>query len=169
MADKTKTQLQRIGFGGGCHWCTEAVFASLRGVENVQQGFVRSKPPNNSFSEAILLDFNSSVITLETLIEIHLRTHASSADHSMRKKYRSAIYSFNDNQHCASQQALQQLQQHFDKPLITSVLPFAEFQASEEKFQNYYKTDPERPFCQRFIDPKLAMLRHRFAASMHDD
>ena len=67
----------RIGFGGGCHWCTEAVFDSLLGVQQMQQGYVRSKPPAEAESEAVLVDFDSDAISLKLLIEIHLRTHSS--------------------------------------------------------------------------------------------
>ena len=84
----------KIGFGGGCHWCTEAVFQSLIGVEKVEQGFVASFNLHNELSEAVIVHFNHKRISLQTLIEIHLLTHSSTSDHAMRKKYRSAIYTF---------------------------------------------------------------------------
>jgi peptide-methionine (S)-S-oxide reductase len=59
--------LQKIALGGGCHWCTEAVFQSIIGVEKVEQGFVASIDENNSFSEAVIVHFNSEVISLNTL------------------------------------------------------------------------------------------------------
>ena len=55
------------------------------------------------------------------------------------------------------------LQSGFDKPLVTSVLPFETFKLSDERFQNYYLDNPERPFCKTYIDPKLAVIRKRFA------
>ncbi len=84
--------MQRVGFGGGCHWCTEAVFQSLRGVESVEQGWIKSDPPFDTFSEAVIVAFDTLVISLEVLIDVHLRTHASQVDHSFRSKYRSAVY-----------------------------------------------------------------------------
>ena len=89
-----QTNLYKIAFGGGCHWCTEAVFQSLKGVEKVEQGFITSYDQNNTFSEAVIVDFNTEKIDLKTLVEIHLHTHKSTSNHSMRKKYRSAIYVF---------------------------------------------------------------------------
>lgn len=153
----------QIGFGGGCHWCTEAVFASLHGVLEVQQGFIRSQVPHDFYSEAVLVDFDSSIVPLDILIEIHLRTHASSSDHSMREKYRSAVYVHDDHQsiHCKS--ALVSLQETFLKPLITQVLPIEDFELSEDRYRNYYATDPGRPFCTTRIEPKLAMLRREFS------
>ncbi|MBO6639652.1 MAG: peptide-methionine (S)-S-oxide reductase [Roseitalea sp.] len=81
----------RIGFGGGCHWCTEAVFQALRGVTRVEQGFVRSEPPFDAWSEAVIVTFDPASIDLATLTEVHLRTHASTAAHAMRGEYRSAV------------------------------------------------------------------------------
>lgn len=152
-----------IGFGGGCHWCTEAVFQSLRGVHTVAQGFVRSDPPFETWSEAVVVQFDETVIDPRTLIDIHLRTHASTANHSMRGKYRSAIYTFSDTQAAEAADILKSLQAHFDAKLVTQLMPHRGFRSSEKQFQNYYETGPERPFCQTYIDPKLQLLREQFA------
>ncbi|QYF87552.1 peptide-methionine (S)-S-oxide reductase [Brevundimonas sp. PAMC22021] len=159
------TTLQQLGLGGGCHWCTEAVFQSLAGVHRVQQGFIASDAPNDSFSEAVLVDWDAQRLPLDALIEVHLRTHASASRHKMRGKYRSAIYAMDAAQAEACVAALDRLQPGFDAPLITQVLPFRAFQASDARFRNYYATDPDRPFCRTYIEPKLAMLRRRFGTN----
>ena len=87
--------VETIGFGGSCHWCTEAIFQSLIGVETVQQGWISSKPPNETLSEAVLVSFNPNQISIEILIEVHLLTHSCTSEHSMRGKYRSAVYYLN--------------------------------------------------------------------------
>ena len=84
--------IQQIGLGGGCHWCTEAVFQALKGVIRVQQGWVSSTLANQKPSEAVLIDFDESLIELNTLLDIHCHTHASTSKHSMRTKYRSAQF-----------------------------------------------------------------------------
>jgi len=88
----------KIGFGGGCHWCTEAVFQSLKGVRSVAQGFIASTEKNSSFSEAVIVFYDAAIITLKDLIEIHLHTHNSTSNHRFRKKYRSAVYYFEKRQ-----------------------------------------------------------------------
>ncbi|NKB55863.1 MAG: peptide methionine sulfoxide reductase [Alphaproteobacteria bacterium] len=155
----------RIGLGGGCHWCTEAVFQTLRGVRHVAQGFIQSSPPHDSWSEAVIVRFDPHDIDLATLIEVHLRTHASTSAHKLRGKYRSAIYVFNDAQKIQAGNVLQDLQREFDAPLQTMVLCHKAFKPSDTRFQNYYATDPERPFCQTYIDPKLRLLRERFSGN----
>jgi len=152
----------RIGLGGGCHWCTEAVFQSLRGVERVEQGFIRSTPPHDSWSEAVIVHFDTDVIPLETLIEVHLRTHSSTRRHAFREKYRSAVYAFDGDQRRAAAEAITAVQAGFEDPLITRVLPFVAFRASEPRYRDYYRRQPEAAFCQRYIDPKLEWIRERF-------
>jgi peptide-methionine (S)-S-oxide reductase len=154
---------KQVGLGGGCHWCTEAVFASLAGVMEVRQGWIASQPPSDSFSEAVLLTYNPAIISLADLIEVHLHTHSSTANHSMRHKYRSAVYCFDAVAQQDATTILQSLQSGFDQPIITSVLPFAAFKENIAEQLNYYYTDPERPFCQVYIHPKLQLLRKRFS------
>ena len=83
-------QVKAIGLGGGCHWCTEAVFQSLHGVLNVKQGFVASEAPQDAFSEAVIITYEPGLIALYDLVLIHLMTHESTVWHDMRPKYRSA-------------------------------------------------------------------------------
>lgn len=153
----------KIAFGGGCHWCTEAVFQFLKGVEKVEQGFVASTKENSSFSEAVIVHFNPDLITLNTLIEIHLHTHKSMSNHSMRKKYRSAIYTFSDQQKIKAEAIIEKFQSEFENKIITTVYPFSEFKHSIEALQNYYQKNPNKPFCETFINPKLLLLLDKFS------
>lgn len=155
--------LKKIGFGGGCHWCTEAVFQSLTGVSKVDQGFIASTGENSTFSEAVIVHFNPNTIPLRLLIEIHLRTHKSMVNHQMRSKYRSAIYVFSEVQLDEIRQMLRSMQKEFDKNLITGVLLVHEFKPSETWFANYYYNNPDKPFCKNHIDPKLKILLNQFS------
>jgi len=152
----------KIGLGGGCHWCTEAVFQALAGVSSVEQGFIRSDPPEDAWSEAVIATFDPSELPLESLVEIHLRTHSSTSRHKMRGKYRSAIYVYDAGTGVKVGRTLRALQPQFDEPLVTCVLTLAGFKPSDERFRNYYAKGPERPFCKTYIDPKLALLRKQY-------
>ncbi|WP_353779725.1 peptide-methionine (S)-S-oxide reductase [Winogradskyella sp. 3972H.M.0a.05] len=154
--------LEKIALGGGCHWCTEAVFQALLGVEKVDQGYVASSGDFESFSEAVIVHFNPEMISLEILIEIHLHTHKGTSDHSMRDKYRSAIYTYSATQNTTCKQIIDRLQDEFEHQLITKVLPFETFKASREAIQNYYRKNPEKPFCEKFINPKLKFLLNTY-------
>lgn len=154
--------MRKIGFGGGCHWCTEAVFQSLIGVSQVDQGWIKSQNEADSFSEAVIVHYNPQIIPLSVLIEIHLRTHKSTVDHTMRKKYRSAIYVFSKPEEQTVLDHLYQLKDQFKSPIITQVLPFVEFKPSDEDFKNYYYKNPQKPFCETYIAPKLNLLLKQF-------
>ncbi|PWL38421.1 peptide methionine sulfoxide reductase [Flagellimonas aquimarina] len=159
-------EIKKVALGGGCHWCTEAVFLSLRGVTKVEQGFVSQKGEQSSFSEAIVVSYNPHEISLKELIEIHLHTHQSTSEHSFRNKYRSAVYVFSEKDFDGSNQALKMLQKDFNKELITKTYYFKAFKLSEEQFHNYYYSNPEKPFCKSYIDPKLKMLMNRYSSFM---
>ena len=161
-------ELTKIAFGGGCHWCTEAVFQSLIGVKKVEQGWVASTEKNDTFSEAVIVHFYADKIDLKTLIEVHLLTHKSTSNHSMRKKYRSAIYYFSENQKEESLKIIDDLQENFEDKIITQILVFHQFKPSTKEFQNYYQSNPEKPFCETYINPKLRLLQSKFKEVFND-
>lgn len=159
------SSLSRVALGGGCHWCTEGVFASLRGVARVEQGWVSSTPPNDAFSEAVIVHHDPSVVSARDLIDVHLETHASTSGHSMRGKYRSAVYAFGPQHDTALRNVLcasiedRRRRNDDGRAVVTKVLPFVSFRESLPEHRDYYRTDPNRPFCRRYIAPKLEALR----------
>ena len=155
--------MKKVGFGGGCHSGTEGVFQALRGVSQVDQGFLQSETPADTWAEGVVVSFDPAAIGLATLAEVHLRTHSATRARSPRGKYRSAIYVFEVGQRIEAEKAIAQFAAETDKAVHTLVLPFKGFKASDERYQNYYRTDPSRPFCQRYIDPKLDFIRKHFS------
>ncbi len=153
---------KKIALGGGCHWCTEAVFQSLNGVVSVEQGFVASVGLDFTFSEAVIIHYDSALINLKDLIEIHLHTHKSTSNHSFRTKYRSAVYTYCKTQAEEAKQILDDLQKDFNNLLVTKVYPFRSFKPTKEEYVNYYFSNPKKPFCKKFIAPKLKLLLKKF-------
>jgi len=158
----------KIGFGGGCHWCTEAVFQSLLGVREVEQGWISSTGIHTAYSEAVIVHFDPTVIDLTTLITIHLLTHSSTSMHSLRSKYRSAIYYFTAAQAATISNILEIQQKEFEKPIITTILPFLTFKKNTEQYLNYFLKNPNKPFCKNYIHPKLQYLKKRFSKQIKD-
>jgi peptide-methionine (S)-S-oxide reductase len=161
--------LAQIGLGGGCHWCTEAVFSVLKGVSKVEQGWIASTEKNKYFSEAVLIEFDSTIIDLETLVSIHLYTHSSTSYHSMRNKYRSAVYFFSFQQQKEIIEIMEGLRELFTQRIITQILPFSEFKLNQEKYLNYYKKNKDNGFCKRYINPKLEMLLARYKPNLKEN
>jgi len=161
-------KVAKIALGGGCHWCTEAVFKSLKGVCKVSQGFVLSIGKQTSWSEAVIVDYISNEIRLKDLIAVHLHTHKSTVAHKMRSKYRSAIYFIDTIDEEEAHDFLKELQADFNEKLITEVLPFSNFKPSDERYRDYYYSNPEKPFCKTHITPKLKLLFERFSNLVDD-
>lgn len=159
-------EIEQIGFGGGCHWCTEGVFNQILGVTKVRQGYIKGDGENDSWSEAVLVSYNSNEISLQELLAIYLRSHAATSAHSMRKKYRSAVYYLDETDEVRICEFLAMEQKHFGEKLITKALKFTAFEESRESLRDYYRRNPDAPFCQRYIDPKIAKLRKDYRIIM---
>ncbi len=155
--------METIGFGGGCHWCTEGVFQALRGVIQVDQGFIQSEAPSDTWAEGVIVTFDPAIIGLATLTEVHVRTHSANGTYSPEGRYRSAIYIFEADQRRAVARTIARFAQEMNEATRTLVLPFTGFKPSDARYHDYYRTDPNRPFCRRYIDPKLDYIRRHFA------
>jgi peptide-methionine (S)-S-oxide reductase len=160
---------KRAGFGGGCHWCTEAVFSSLKGVQSVQQGWIASTGADTSLSEGVIVTFDDGLISFATLIAIHLYTHSSTSEHPMRGKYRSAVYTFDECGEQAAHAAIEAVQAEFNEAIITKVLPYQSFTLSRKELLDYYFNDPQKPFCELYINPKLKLIMERFSTAANHD
>lgn len=156
------TAPNKIGLGGGCHWCTEGVFESLIGITKVNQGWIASNGKHSDLSEAVEVYFDPAVISLSDLIEIHLYTHASTANHSMRGKYRSAVYTYDEIQFKQASAILDLFRAELNPAIITQVYTFKSFKENKIELKDYFYSSPERPFCQTYIQPKLRLLLSRF-------
>ena len=155
--------MSKIGFGGGCHWCTEGIFQSLIGTSKVEQGWISFIVKKTEFSEGVIVHFNPEMISLKDLIEIHLHTHSCTSNHSMRKKYRSAVYTESEKDLRMSEQIIMSFQKDFTDKILTQVLYLKSFKENKEVFLNYLYSRPESGFCKAHIHPKLRLLMQRFS------
>ncbi len=105
------------------------------------------------------MHYDGHLISSRELIEVHLSTHAATKAHAMRAKYRSAVYYFDESAKEALRRNLDEAAATFAEPVVTLLLPFKEFTASLAEHRDYYRTDPDRPFCRRYIQPKLNRLK----------
>lgn len=157
MQDRSNTGQQTLGVGGGCHWCTEAVFLVLDGVSKVEQGYIASEEPHCAYSEAVIVHYDPKRLRLADLIQVHLATHSSRSDHSLRWKYRSAVYFSDTGLKADIEEVLQDLQPH-----VTQALFLKDFRPSEKRYHSYFYRFPDKPFTRCHIRPKLKLLSERF-------
>lgn len=171
-------------FGGGCFWCTEAVFQRLKGVMSVVSGYAggdKEKPSyeavssgNTGHAEVIRVEFDPSIIKYEDLLNVFFTTHdpttlnQQGADKGTQ--YRSVVFYSDDVQHQAVTKFISELEKEkvFNGPIVTEVKPIGIFFPAENYHQNFYNNNQNYPYCQAVINPKLAKLRQKFAALLKD-
>ncbi|SDC63642.1 peptide-methionine (S)-S-oxide reductase MsrA [Pedobacter soli] len=163
--------MQTATFGGGCFWCTEAVFQALSGVSKVTSGYMGGdlKHPtymeicngDTGHAEVVQIIFDENVISFNELLFIFFKTHNPTTPNrqgnDVGSQYRSVIFYENAEQKTQVEQiiAALSLQNIFDKPIITEVVPAAEFYEAEDYHQNYFNDNQGKPYCSFVIQPKL--------------
>ena len=151
-------RLEKVAFGGGCHWCTEAVFQHVAGVRHVDQGWASSLDDPDWFSEAVVVHYDAREVSLQHLVRVHLHTHSCTSQHAMRGKYRSAVYGFSESEMAAARAAMDKWQAEFERPIVTEVVRMGGFRQNTQRYQDYYRKNPEAPFCRRWVAPKLGVV-----------
>ena len=171
-------ELQVATIGGGCFWCTEAVFQRLKGVEKVVSGYSGGNVPGKptyrevcsgltGHAEVIQIHYNPEIISFEELLIIFMTTHdpttlnQQGADRGTQ--YRSVIFYHNENQKDVAEQVLKELTSEFDRPIVTELSPLTNFFEAEDYHQNYYNDNSTQGYCTFVIDPKLYKLRRLYA------
>jgi peptide-methionine (S)-S-oxide reductase len=164
---------------GGCFWCLEAVFERLRGVENVESGYSGGTVPNPSYdrvsagrtghAEAVRITFDPVQITFRELLEIFFAAHDPTTPDrqgaDVGSQYRSAVFYHDQQQKAEVEEMIAELEaaKVWDNPIVTEIAPLQEFYPAEDYHRHYYDRNPQAPYCQAVIAPKLAKVRNRFA------
>ena len=166
-------------FGGGCFWCTEAIFQNLRGVKKVTSGYAGGRMDNPSYeqvsmgntghAESVKIEFDPSMISYANLLEVFFATHDPTTMNQqgadVGEQYRSVIFFSNDSQEKQAKEYVTKLERthEFENPIVTQIEKLDQFYPAEEYHQNFYKSNPDKPYCQLVINPKLTKLRKQFA------
>lgn len=168
------TTLEVATVGGGCFWCTEAVFQEVKGVLKVVSGYTGGTAPGRptyreicsgltGHAEVVQVTFDPDIITYVDILIIFMTTHdpttlnRQGADTGTQ--YRSVIYYHNDTQEKTAKMVLEQMQQVYEKPIVTELSTLGIFYEAEKAHQDFYKNNSEQGYCQVVINPKLAKLR----------
>ena len=171
--------IQIATFGGGCFWCTEAVFEEVKGVQKVVSGYSGGNVPGRptyrevcsgltGAAEVIQVTYDAQTVSFEDLLVIFMTTHdpttlnRQGADRGTQ--YRSVIFYHNALQQKIANEVLQQLQAYFENPIVTEISELNVFYEAEQEHQNFYKNNSKQGYCTFVIEPKLAKFR-----SLHAD
>lgn len=170
--------LEQAIFAGGCFWCTEAVMQDLRGVEQVESGYIGGSVPNPDYrsvcggqtghAEAVRVTFDPAQVSYRDLLGLFFATHdpttlnRQGAD--VGTQYRSALFPLSRAQEETARDLIGQLtaENTFGRPIVTSIEPASTFYVAEAYHQNYYKNNPGQGYCMAVISPKVAKLRQHY-------
>lgn len=169
-------------FAGGCFWCIEAVFQDLKGVNRVVSGYIGGTVRSPSYdavcsgrtghAEAIQITFDPAITSYEELLELffafHDPTTLNSQGPDVGSQYRSAIFPHSAEQRATAERVIAQLTaaQVFSDPIVTTIEPDSQFYPAESYHQNYFKRNPNQPYCAVMIGPKVAKLRQKYAGRL---
>ena len=178
----TTKKLEVATVGGGCFWCTEAVFNHVRGVEEVISGYTGGNAPGKptyreicseltGHAEVVKVTFDANIISYKDIIEIFMTTHdpttlnRQGAD--VGTQYRSVIYYYNDTQKEIANRVLEELNPLYNNQIVTEVSPMGIFYEAEKEHQEFYQNNPDYGYCTYVIDPKLNKLRELHADKLN--
>lgn len=178
MAKKNKIAV----FGGGCFWCTEAIFEELNGVTSVKSGYAggKSMPDEKTptyeevssgktgMTEVIKMEYDPEKISYEDLLMVFFYTHdpttLNKQGADVGEQYRSIIFYADENQKKEAEKLIKELDnaKAYKKPIVTEIKPLENFFEAEDYHQDFYKNNQNKPYCQLVIAPKLEKLRKKF-------
>ena len=166
-------------FGGGCFWCTEAVFQMLKGVSKVESGYAGGSTSSPTYekvsggdsghAEVIRVTYDSDVISYEDLLTVFFGSHDPTTSNrqgaDVGEQYRSIILYESEGDKKTAERITKEIQESLKdgSRVVTQVVPLGKFTPAESYHQNYYKNNSNAPYCMLVIEPKIEKVRKRFA------
>jgi len=161
--------------GGGCFWCTEAVFGALKGVIKVEPGYSGGSLANPTYeqvstgetghAEVVQITLDTRVISFEEILEIFFATHNPTTLNrqgpDVGTQYRSVIFYHNEEQRAIAKKVIKELNKRkvWNAPIVTQIEPFKAFYKAEDYHKDYFKRNPEQRYCRLVVAPKIAKFR----------
>jgi peptide-methionine (S)-S-oxide reductase len=170
---------QTIVLGGGCFWCTEAVFKEVRGITDVESGYSNGKTQrptyeqvctgDTGYNEVVKLTYDPAQITTRQILEIffvvHDPTQLNRQGNDTGTQYRSGIYTTTPEQKEVAEEMIRGINQEklFGRPVVTEVQPLANYWPAEEYHQDFFEKNPTQGYCMAVAAPKVAKFRKTFS------
>lgn len=171
--------LQTISLGGGCFWCTEAVYVQVKGVTDVESGYSNGHVVRPGYeqvctgstghNEVVKLMFDPAKISLREILEIffviHDPTTLNAQGNDRGTQYRSGIYCSEPGQYLVAQEVIAEMAASgvYNRPIVTEVLEVSNYWPAEDYHQDYFERNPHQGYCMAVAAPKVAKFRKTFA------
>lgn len=170
---QTMSNLDKATFGAGCFWCVEAVFERLPGVQSVVAGYAGGSKASPTYeevcsgttghAEVAQITYDSKTIAYEQLLEWLWKSHDPTTLNRQGgdsgTQYRSVIFYSNESQKKAAEKSKAEAQRNFKDPIVTEIQPLKVFYEAENYHQDYFRLNPQAPYCTFVIKPKLEKLK----------
>jgi len=178
MSQQSATEVAILG--GGCFWCTEAVYLEVRGVTRVESGYMGGTAANPTYeqvcagttghAEVVRLEFDPGVIAYRDILEIFFTIHDPTTPdrqgNDVGPQYRSVIFTTSPEQEAMARQVMAEMAAVWDAPIVTQVLPAETWYKAEDYHQNYFAQHPLQGYCAFVVAPKVAKFRKTFSDRM---
>jgi peptide-methionine (S)-S-oxide reductase len=171
-------ETQTIVLGGGCFWCTEAVYKEVRGITDVESGYSNGHVQRPTYeqvctgqtghAEVVKLTYDPAQISVRQILEIffvvHDPTQLNRQGNDVGTQYRSGIYYTTPEQKQVADDIIREMSQDklFGKPIVTEVQPLANYSPAEEYHQDFFERNPNQGYCMAVAAPKVAKFRKTF-------
>ena len=176
--DAPDAKLEKVTFGSGCFWCTEAFFSELKGVKSAVSGYSGGRVLNPTYeqvctgatghAEVVQVTYDPAIISFPELLEVFWYTHDPTTLNrqgpDVGTQYRSAIFYHTDEQRKQAEHYKEKLDQSgaFDAPIVTQITKFQRFYPAEDYHQEYYAENPRAAYCRAVIHPKMKKFHKVF-------
>src|SRR3954465_1714152 len=180
--EENNMAIETATLGGGCFWCLEAVYQELKGVQHVESGYTGGKVKNPTYeqvcegatghAEGVRVMFDPQVVSYREILEIFFAIHDPTTlnrqGNDVGTQYRSAIFYHSTEQKMQAEQMITELtaEQAFPARIVTEIVPAVQFHLAEKYHQEYFENNPNQPYCQFVVAPKVAKFRAKFAQKM---
>ena len=178
MDSTQNMNLETATFGGGCFWCTEAIYERVKGVQSVVSGYSGGTVKNPTYeqvctgttghAEAIQIIYDPKVVPYDVLLEIFFKTHDPTSLNrqgaDVGTQYRSVIFYHNEEQKKKAEYYKAELDKSgaWDNPIVTQIVPFTNFYPAEDYHQDYFAKNPNQGYCAYVIGPKVEKFEKVF-------
>ena len=179
------SHIEQATFGGGCFWCTEAIFQSIAGVSKVTSGYCGGHDNDPKYeavcngvtghAEAIQIEFDISIINYASILKVFWDTHdpttLNQQGADIGTQYRSVIFFHDPTQEKEATKLKQEIEKsnRYENPIVTEIVKFNTFFPAESYHQNYYSTHPDQPYCKMVIKPKITKFRSKYSKLIYAD
>jgi peptide-methionine (S)-S-oxide reductase len=173
-----KNKVERIALGGGCFWCTEAVFDLIEGVKKVTPGYAGGTTENPGYeqvcggrtghAEVVLVEYVPEEVSLEKLLEMFFASHDPTTPNrqgnDIGTQYRSIVLYTSEDQKARVEQFIDGISSDYGQPIVTEVKALEKFYPAEEHHQRYFEKNPHQGYCRMVISPKVDKIKKRLQA-----